>query len=460
MTLTDTQIQRLITATMQLIDNSGTYGVFSSVEDAVRKVKASQQIFAGLSLERRGKTIQAMREAAVRHGEELAKLAHAETGFGKVKDKIAKNRLAALKTPGPEDLRPQAFTGDKGMTLVEPAPYGLIGAITPSTNPTATIINNAISMVSGGNGVIFNPHPGAKNCSNATITILNKAIASVTGIDCLLGGLANPSPDTATILFHSPDIRMLVATGGEAVVHAAMSSGKKVIGAGPGNPPVIVDDTADIAKSAKHIVDGASFDNNILCIAEKEVFVFESMASPLIEHMVREGACLVPPSGIGRLCERVLHSGGTHMPNKEWIGKDAHTIGTACNLAVTSSCRLLVCEVDGDHPLVHTELLMPVLPVVRVKNLDHAIQSALVAEKGCRHTAMMHSENVRRLTAAAKALDTTIFVKNAPSYAGLGMGGEGHTSLTIATPTGEGLTSAKSFVRSRRCVLSDSLRIV
>jgi len=253
-----------------------------------------------------------------------------------------------------------------------------------------------------------------------------------------------------------------VITGGEAVVKVAMKTGKKVIAAGPGNPPVIVDDTAVIPQAAKDIVDGASFDNNVLCIAEKEVFVFKSVADELMARMRENGAFQVSGADIDRIAKTVLdEKEGKYAPKREFVGRDASAILRASGVSFNGDPRLVIAEVPENHPFITTEMLMPVLGVARIDDdIDLAIRLAIKAENGCRHTAMMHSQNVSRLSMAAKALNTTIFVKNAPSYAGLGFNGEGFTSLTVATPTGEGVTSARTFTRLRRCVLYGSFRIV
>ncbi|HHU63121.1 MAG TPA: aldehyde dehydrogenase EutE [Clostridiales bacterium] len=441
----------------------GQLGIFSDVEDAIAAAKASQIELIALGLEKRRKIVEAMRKAAIDNAEHLAIMAVEETGFGKVEHKIAKNLLAAEKTPGIEDLVSTTYTGDDGLTLIEGAPFGVIGAITPSTNPAATIINNGISMVAAGNSVVFNPHPGAKEVTNEAIRILNKAIMSAGGPSNVLCSTENPTIESSNTIMKHKDIAILVVTGGEGVVRAAMNSGKKVIAAGPGNPPVIVDDTADIKKAAKDIVDGASFDNNILCIAEKEVFVFRNVADRLIEEMIKNGAYLANKSTgeIEKIKNTVFETkGGKTVLNKKFVGKSANYILSKSNIDVNGEYKLIIAEVDATHPFVLTEMLMPVLPIVRVDSIDEAIQKALDAEQANRHTALMHSQNVTNLTKAARALNTTIFVKNAPSYAGLGYQGEGYTTLTIATPTGEGLTSARTFTRQRRCTLYGSFRII
>lgn len=472
MSLTQKRIEELVeemsnqfsskSGTQAAVTYGGNLGCFDRMDDAIKAAKSAQKQFAALSMEQRAKIIQSMREAALENAKYLALMANDETGFGRVEDKILKNKLAAEKTPGVEDLKTVAFTGDNGLTLVEMAPYGVIGAITPSTNPSATVINNSISMVAAGNGVVYNPHPGAKKVSTETMKILNAAIAKAGGPETLLCTVYEPTLETSKELMEHKDIRILAVTGGEAVVNVAMKSGKKVIAAGPGNPPVIVDNTADIRKAASDIVKGASFDNNILCIAEKEVFVFRNVADELISEMVRNDCYKASRTEIEKIQSVVLQKSkeGNYSPNKNFVGKNASYILKACGIETNRDYKLVIAEVEYNHPFVTTEMLMPVLGIVRVDNLDEAIDRAVAAENGCRHTAMMHSRDVMNLTAAAKALDTTIFVKNAPSYAGLGFEGEGYTTLTIATPTGEGLTSAKSFVRLRRCTLSGSFRII
>lgn len=441
-------------------------GVFASVDEAIDAASAAYRKMCELSLSDRERIIAKMRETALAHAEELAELAVRETGLGRVKDKIAKNRLAAEKTPGVEDLVPLSFTGDRGLTLVENAPLGVIGSITPTTNPAATIINNSISMVAAGNAVVFNPHPNAKQVSIQAMQLLNRAIVAAGGPENLLTCVANPSIETSEQIMHHPRINALVVTGGGAVVRAALKSGKKVIAAGPGNPPVIVDETADLAQAGRDIVLGASFDNNILCTAEKEVFVVDSVAQALKEEMIRNGAYELKGTQLDKLLELTLvkrsepGASGGWLPNKDWVGKDANRLLEAIGIRRNEDTRLIIAETKEDHPLVVTEMLMPVLPIVRVPNVDAALAAAIRAEKGNRHTAMMHSRDIRNTTKAAQMLNTTIFVVNGPSYAGLGMGAEGFTTLTIAGPTGEGLTSARTFTRKRRCAMVDALRII
>ncbi|OQX95016.1 aldehyde dehydrogenase EutE, partial [candidate division KSB1 bacterium 4572_119] len=394
----------------------------------------------------------------------LSEEAVAETGLGRVEDKIAKNRLVSEKTPGTEDLFPAARSGDHGLSLFECAPYGVIGAITPVTNPTSTIICNAIGMVAAGNGVVFNVHPFAKNTSIKNIGLLNQAIIEAGGPTDLVTGVFEPTIETAQELMQHPGIRLLVVTGGGAVVKAAMNSGKRAICAGPGNPPVVVDETADIERAGRDIVKGASFDNNIICVDEKEVIAVDSIADKLIKSMTRNGGYLLNQDQIFQLQNIIFEKiNGASQPgviNKSFIGKNASVILSQIGISVDEKVRLIIADVNKNHPLVWTEQMMPVMPIVRVSNADEGIDFAKLAEGGNYHTAVMYSKNIDNLSRMAREINSTIFVKNGPSYAGLGFGGEGHTSFSIASPTGEGLTGPRSFSRERRCVLVDHFRIV
>ncbi len=446
------------------IADSGV-GVFPDMDTALKAAQQAFEEFSRIPIEARKGIIRAMREAALGEAVSLAELAREETGLGRASDKAEKNRLVAEKTPGVEELLPEAWSGDHGLTLTERAPFGVIGAVTPVTNPSSTIICNSIGMVAGGNAVVFNPHPTARRTSIATLTLLNRAIASAGGPETLLCTVRQPTIETAVELMHHRGIRLLVVTGGPGVVRAALNSGKKVIAAGPGNPPVVVDETADLARAARDIVQGGSFDNNLVCILEKVIIVVEEVADELKRELGRHYAVEVRGSSARRLIRRIIaETRGPRkrgIPDKAFVGKDAAWIlQEVLDREVDPETRMVVIEVDRENPLVWTEQLMPVLPLVRVPNVEEAIAFAKEVEEGCGHTASMHSRNIENLSRMARMINTSIFVKNGPTLAGLGYGGEGFTSFTIASPTGEGLTSAIHFTRKRRCVIVDSFRIV
>ena len=436
-------------------------GVFENMSDALEAVNKAYKQLKKYSVEQREEMIKNIRRLTLEEAEIMAKMGVEETGMGNVADKIIKHQLVAKKTPGTEDLKPTAMTGDSGLTLVEMAPYGVIGSITPSTNPSETVICNSMGMIAGGNGVVFNPHPNAKKVANYAVDLVNRAILEAGGPENLVVSVENPTKESSDEMMQSPIVRMLVATGGPGVVKALLSSGKKAIGAGAGNPPVIVDDTADVKKAAKDIVSGASFDNNLPCIAEKECFAFANIADQLMSEMQKHGAYMIKGDDIRKLVDLCLiNKDGKYTINKKWVGKDAYKFLEAIGISAPSGTKLIICETDSSHPFVQEELMMPILAIVRVPDIDTAIEEACRAEHGNRHSAHIHSKNIDHLSRFAKEVETTIFVKNAPSYAGIGAGGEGYTTFTIAGPTGEGLTAAHSFTRSRRCVLVDGFHIV
>ncbi|MBQ7076486.1 MAG: aldehyde dehydrogenase EutE, partial [Clostridia bacterium] len=411
-------------------------GVFPTMTEALEAVQKAYKELKGYTVEQREKMIEKIREFTLKEAETMAVMGVEETGMGNVPHKIIKHQLVANKTPGTEDLSAKVMTGDCGMTLVEMGPYGVIGSITPSTNPSETVLCNSMGMIAAGNAVVFNPHPNAKNVANYAVDLVNRAVLEAGGPENLVVSVYKPTMKTSDEMVKSPIVKLLVATGGPGVVKMLLSSGKKAIGAGAGNPPVIVDETADVAKAAKDIVDGASFDNNLPCIAEKECFAVKSIADELISNMTKHGAYLIKGQDIERLKNFCLvQKDGKYSINKDWVGKDAKLF--LKELGINSDAKLIICEVDNNHPFVQVEMMMPVLGIVRVNNIDEAIDLAVKAEHGNRHSAHIHSKNVDNLTRFAREVETTIFVKNAPSYAGIGAGGEGYTTFTIAGPTGE-----------------------
>ena len=441
-------------------------GIYEDMNEAIKAAEAGYRAIRSMSVEERERIITEIRKRTREEAPIMAELGVAETGMGRVDHKRAKHLLVADKTPGTEDIVSAAKTGDNGLTLVEMAPFGVVGAITPSTNPSETVICNSIGMIAAGNGVVFNPHPNAIATSNYAVDLVNRACKAAGGPDVLVCSMKKPTMESAAIMQSHASIRLLVCTGGPGVVRAVLSSGKKAIGAGAGNPPVIVDDTADIAKAGKDIIDGCTFDNNLPCIAEKEVFAFRNIADELISVMLRNGAYQINANQAKQLADIVLvnktdKNGKTRLiVNRDCVGRDADVLLAKIGIHVSKDIRCIICETDFDHPFVQEELMMPILPIVRVDSIDQAIELACKAEHGNRHTAHMHSKNIDHLSRFAKAVETTIFVKNAPSYAGIGFGGEGHATFTIAGPTGEGITSARSFTRQRRCVMADSFRII
>lgn len=464
----EAQIRRIVARVLSELEPSAQapiqlpdrpIGVYDAVDTAQSAARSAHRALVALGLDKRRAIIDSIRRRCAAEVHNLARLAVEETGLGRVDDKIKKNLLVIHKTPGTEILKPEAWTGDDGMTLLERAPFGVIGSITPCTNPTETIINNGIGMVAGGNAVVFNTHPAARRTSAYVIDLINRAALEAGGPQDLMTCVAEPTIDTAQAVMTHPNTNLVVVTGGGGVVKAAMRSGKKCVAAGPGNPPVVVDQTADLEQAARGIYQGASLDNNIICTDEKEVIAVDSIFDALMDRLEGQGAVRLRNYQIQKLERLILTDGGAHS-NRDWVGRDARRYLEAIEVPFKGDPRLIVCEVPFEHPFVQLELLMPVIGVVRARDTQHAIKMAVEAEHGFRHTASMYSRDVAALHAMARAVDCSIFIKNAPNYAGLGLGGEGYTSFTIASPTGDGLTTARTFTRERRCTLSGYFRIV
>ena len=444
---------------------AGANGVFGSVDEAVAAAGAAFQQLERLGVEGRKKAIAHVRRIAIEDAEELGRMEFAETKIGRLAHKIEKLKVLGEKVPGVEFLHSEVFSGDHGLAVIEHAPFGVIGAITPVTHSLPTIACNAINMIAGGNTVVVNPHPSGRKIAAEGVRRFNAAIHRDIGIDNLVSLVAEPTLESAGALFNHRGVKLICVTGGPAVARAALQSSKRAIVAGPGNPPVVVDETADLDNAARSIIAGAAYDNNLLCIGEKQVFVVADVFDRMMAAMERAGAVRLNAGQVDALTKRaiVMTGEGAHrhqVPCKDLLGQDAAVLAKAAGVSCGADVELLFGETDADNPFVPVEQMMPFVPFVRCKDTDEAIQRAHESEHGFRHTAIIHSTNVRAMTRMGRLLDTTLFVKNGPSVAGLGLGGEGYLSFSIATPTGEGVTTPLTFTRQRRCTLVDDLRIL
>lgn len=425
-------------------------GVFASVDEAMAAASKAHKELVSLGLEEREQLVEAMRQASLAAAERLARQAYEETGLGRYEHKVGKNRDAARLTPGTEDIASQIITANKGTVLVEHSPMGVAVSITPTTNPNATIINHGIGMVAAGNSCFFAPHPRSQASSLETLRVLNTAIVKAGGPENCLVAVTEAKLEAVHAAMNHSLVRLVVATGGASLVKAALSCGKRTIAGGPGNPPVLVDDTADLARAAEGILAGAALDNNLLCIAEKAVIVQESVATPFMRQLLQLPVVELRGADIARLTELVVKDG--HI-NPAYIGRDAAVILKDIGVRADADVQAIAIEVDERHPLVQLEQLMPILPVVRVGSFAQGLALAVDVEHGNRHTAIIHSQNLERITSYGRAIRPTLLVCNAPSYAGLGVDGAGPITLTVAGPTGEGIVTAKHFTRENRVIL-------
>jgi aldehyde dehydrogenase len=443
----------------------GKHGVFQDANEACEAAHAGFLQLRQKGVAARAKVVEIVKSLADANAVEWGRVELEETKIGRLDHKIEKLKIIKL-VPGVEWLHPSGLSGDHGITLEEYTPFGVVGAITPSTHSVPTLSGNIVNIVAAGNAVVFNAHPSAAKCAAMAVRTYNQAIARETSIENLITIVEQPTLESFKALCAHEAVRLLCVTGGPGVVKAAMQAGKRAICAGPGNPPVLVDDTACMKRAAKAILQGAAYDNNLLCIGEKEVFVLDMVADQLMAELEKAGAVRLNPAQLDRLTKEAFtfkegHGAGCPEPvvNKALIGKDATVLAKAAGASVPDKTDLLFAETAKDHVFVKEEQMMPFIPIVRVKTVEEGIEASLVAEHNYKHTSIIHSHDVEHMTAMARALDTTLFIKNGPCMAGLGLGGEGYLSYSIATPTGEGVTNPRTFTRVRRCVMVDNLRI-
>lgn len=435
-------------------------GVFSEVEPAVQTAERAQRQLVQAGLGVRDQICKLLKQMAKQNAAEWGRIELEETKVGRLDHKIAKLELLE-NVPGVEFLRTVAHSGDDGVGLDEAAPWGVIGCITPVTHSIPTMTANAINMIAAGNSLVVNPHPSGAKCAAMAAEAYNRAIKSRFNIDPLICVIEPPTLKTAEEIFTHPRIPLLVVTGGPAVARAAMRQPKRAIVAGPGNPPVVVDETADLDLAARSIIAGASFDNNLLCIGEKEVFVVASVFNKMMDAMKRAGAVQLNAKQVQQLTDVAFTYEKDHYAvRKELVGRDCTVLAEAAGFKVPADTQLLFGETDENNPFVPEEQMMPFVPFVRVPNFDEALALALRHEHGFGHTAIIHSNNLANITRMGQAMNTTIFVVNGPCTAGLGVGGEGYPSYSIATPTGEGITNPLTFTRFRRIGVSGALRCV
>lgn len=435
-----------------------SYGLFTNTADAIEAAHAAQQdLVNNYTLEDRDRFIGSIRNVMMAKMEEFAKAELEETGYGRIEDKIQKNTGAVMLSQGTEALPKNLYASEKGLTVEYYAPYGVIGGVTPVTNPCATVVGNGIAAMAAGNAVVFNAHPNAKKTSALAVETINKAIVEAGGPDNLLTMPVEPTMETLDEIMNSPHVKLLIGTGGPAMVKTLMSAGKKVVAAGAGNPPSVIDETADLKKAAEGVYGSSSFDNNLLCIAEKEMFVVDDIYDEFMKELANVGAYVMNAEEAKKVADLVVVTlpDGKLVINKKYIGKCSNVILKEAGVIIDTDPRIAVFEADKDHPLVSIEQMMPVIPVVRCKDFDEAMALAVKAENGCHHSASIWSRDIYRVTAFGKVIDTTIFVQNGGTMAAFGIGGSGTNAPTIATPTGEGVTGPQTFTRRRRFCMAD-----
>jgi len=444
---------------------AGRFGLFADANEAVAAARDAFEQLSRRTIEDRKRIIDHIRRIAMDQSVELGTMEMNETKIGRLPHKIEKLKTLGEKSPGVEFMRSEVFSGDHGLAVIEHAPFGVIAAITPVTHSLPTLTGNAVSMIAAGNTLVVNPHPSGKRVAAEGVRRYNEAIYRDLGIDNLITLVVEPTLESAATLFKHPDVNLISVTGGPGVARAAMKQAKRAIVAGPGNPPVVVDETADLDRAARCIIQGAAYDNNLLCVAEKQVFVVEQVFDQMMAAMERAGAVRLNAAEVDAFTKAAITTVGEgdnkhDVPHRDFLGHDAVKLAAGIGKQIPESVELIFGETDESNPFVPVEQMMPFVPFVRARNIDHAIEMAVRSEHGFGHTAIIHSHNVVNMTKMGKAIDTTIFVKNGPSMAGVGLGGEGYISFSIAGPTGEGITTPLTFTRERRCCMVDNLRVL
>jgi aldehyde dehydrogenase len=440
------------------------WGVYRDVNAAVSAAAEAQRAFEARGLDDRRKAVECVRRICKDQAETLGREELEETKIGRLPHKIEKLTVIADRIPGVEFLKTEAYSGENGISLIEYAPFGVIGVVTPVTHSLPTLACNAINMLAAGNALVCNPHPSGARVACKGVRLFNQAIHQAIGLDNLLTIIEEPTLESAQAIFDSRDVRMLCVTGGPAVGRAALRSPKRAIVAGPGNPPVVVDETADLDNAARSIVEGGAYDNNLLCIGEKEVFAVAGIFDELMDAMTRYKAVRLDAAQIKALTKAAFapskEDPSKLLLNKDLIGQDAAVLAKHAGMSVPADTELLFGETDESHPFVDHEQMMPFVPFVRVPDVDTAIALAKKYEHGFKHTSVIHSRNVETITRMGREMDTTLYVQNGPSTAGLGSGGEGYLSFSIATPTGEGVTTPLTFTRQRRSTTVRAMRVL
>ncbi len=440
------------------------FGVFENPNDACAAAQDAFEQLKSKGIAGRRTVVDIVKGMCDSKAQEWGRFEFEETKIGRLDHKIEKLQIVKL-VPGVEWIHPNGMSGDHGITMEEYTPFGVIGAVLPVTHSVPTLSGNVINIVAAGNAVVFNPHPGGARSAALAVRSYNEAIHAALGIENLVCTVEKPTIESFDALTKHPLIKLLCVTGGPAVVNAAMKSGKRAVCAGPGNPPVFIDGTGDLRKAAANVIQGGGYDNNLLCIGEKQVFVLEQFADRFMEALAAAGAYKLNDAQLVRLTAAAFTTskdagGCSHaVLNRALVGKDASVLGQHAGANVPAGTPILFAETNVDDAFVMEEQMMPMIPVVRVKSVEQGIDYSVRSEHGYKHSAIIHSLNVDHMTQMARAVDTTLFVKNGPSVAGLGLGGEGYLSYSIATTTGEGITTPSTFTRTRRCVMVDNLRI-
>ena len=397
-----------------------------SLQEARNLVKAArkaQETLRNFTQEQVDHIIDMMREAGEANAAKLAMMAVSETGMGNYADKCFKNYFASrtvydsiksLKTVG-------IIREDHEQKIWEIAePVGVIAGIIPTTNPTSTVIYNAMIALKSRNAIVFSPHPTAVRCTNEAAKIMHQAAVAAGAPEGVIGCIMNVSMGATTELMKHPSVAMILATGGSALVKAAYSSGKPALGVGPGNVPAFVERSADLAKAAEYIVMGKSFDNGTICASEQSIVAEECIAEELITQLKRYGAHFLEPEEVQKVSSVVmLRNGGV---NPKVVGKDPKFIAQLAGISIPDPTKCLVAPLAGVGPKwpLSYEKLTTVLGFYRVADWEEGCERCmqLLEAGGVGHSLAIHCNNEEIIREFALKKPVNRILVNTPAALG------------------------------------------
>ena len=393
----------------------------------IKQIKSAQKKYSTYTQEQVDKIFKAVAMVANDHRIELAKMAQEETGMGIMEDKVIKNHFACeyiynkhKKTKTCGIIKTDKVNGVK----IVAAPLGVIAGIVPTTNPTSTAIFKSLLCLKTRNGIIFSPHPRAKESTIAAAKVVLDAAVKAGAPKDIIGWIDNPTVEMSQALMTHPDIQTILATGGPGMVKAAYSSGKPALGVGAGNTPAIIDETADIVRAVSSILMSKTFDNGMICASEQSVIVDQTIYAEVKKEFIRRGAYLLSKEESEKLGKIILTDKGV---NAKIVGQPAHIIAKLAGLDVPKSAKVLLSEqtsYKADNPYAH-EKLSPILTMYKAVDFEQATDIALALVKlgGLGHTSVLYTDerNQDRIDFYAQKMPTGRILINSPSsHGGIG----------------------------------------
>ncbi|AFQ43720.1 acetaldehyde dehydrogenase (acetylating) [Desulfosporosinus meridiei] len=395
----------------------------------VRAARKAQEALKDFTQEQVDHIIDMMREAGEANAARLAMMAVSETGMGNYNDKCFKNYFASRTLY--EFIKPMKTVGiireDQEQKLWEIAePVGVIAGIVPTTNPTSTVIYKAMIALKSRNAIVFSPHPSAVRCTHEAAKIMQQAAAAAGAPEGVIGCIMNVSMGATNELMKHPDVAMILATGGSALVKAAYSSGKPALGVGPGNVPAFVERSADLAKAAEYIVMGKTFDNGTICASEQAIVAEECIADDLIIQLKQQGAHFLDPEEVAKVSKVVMLANGGVNPKV--VGKEPKFIAQLAGILIPEQTRCLVAPLAGVGPQwpLSYEKLTTVLGFYRVADWHEGCERCfqLLEAGGVGHSLAMHCNNLEVIREFALKKPVNRLLINTPAA----MGGVGATT--------------------------------